>query len=120
MEPVKSSRIAAALVYKREIISIGLCQMKSHTFQKIYRKNDCAIYLHSEVDAIKNAIKSRVDLDTISRSTLYIARQKMTSSNGNWTQGLAKPCLGCEKCIKDYALKQVIYTLDNHGYAVID
>lgn len=94
--------------------------MKSHPIQKLYRKNDCAIYLHSEVDAIKNAINSRVDLETISRSTLYIARQKMTSSNGSWTQGLAKPCLGCQKCIEDYKLKQVIYTLENLGYAVID
>lgn len=119
MEPVKSARIAAALVYKREIVSVGLCQLKSHPFQKEYGKNELAIFLHAETCAIKNAVNDRVDPDIISKSTLYVARQKFTKSYGDWTQGIAKPCFGCQRCIATYDIKQVVYTLDNAGYAVV-
>lgn len=92
--------------------------MKSHPFQKTYAKHEEAIFLHSEVDAIKNAVNARVDPEIISKSTLYIARQRII--DGDWTQGIAKPCSGCQKCIAAFDINAVIYTLDNHSYAVID
>lgn len=107
-------------MYKKEILSVGICQMKSHTFQKNYAKHPDAIYLHAEVAAIKNALNSRIDLDILSRSTLYIVRRKRSVDSEGWVQGLSKPCSGCQKCIDSYGLKRVIYTLDINGYAVID
>lgn len=92
--------------------------MKSHPFQKMYSKHPAAIYIHAEVSAIKNAVNQRIDSDIIARSTLYIARQKIIDNK--WTSGLARPCSGCQRCIAAFDIKQVVYSLDNHGYTVFD
>lgn len=88
--------------------------MKSHTFQKSYAKHPGAIFLHAEISSIKNALNKKIDLDIISNSTLYICRQKIIS--GEWVSGLSKPCNGCQKCIKDFNIKKIIFSLDGNGY----
>jgi deoxycytidylate deaminase len=118
MEPAAAARIATALVYKREIISTGICQMKSHPFQKTYAKNSKAIFLHAEVDAIKNAVNQRIDLDIIAKSTLYICRQRIIAQE--WTAGIARPCSGCERCIAAFGINQVVFSLDDYGYGVLN
>jgi deoxycytidylate deaminase len=105
--------LAAGLVYKNKLISFGYSQMKSHTFQKKYGKNDDAIYLHAEVNCIHNAIRS--GFDRFDKSTLYVVRTKW---NGPFedkfkVDGISKPCSGCMKCVIDYKIKNVIYTNDN-------
>jgi len=92
--------------------------MKSHPFQKTYAKHKEAIYIHAEVDAIKNALNQRIDLDIISRSTLYICRQKIIDKK--WTPGIARPCSGCQRCIAAFDIKEVIYSLDDFGYDFLD
>ncbi|MFM7851590.1 MAG: hypothetical protein ACKO96_06630, partial [Flammeovirgaceae bacterium] len=39
IEPVRKARIAACLVYRNEIISFGINQMKTHPFQAQFSKN---------------------------------------------------------------------------------
>ena len=56
LRPIQSARIAAAIVQKNNIVSIGVNSRKSHPFQKKYGKNDDSIFLHAETDAIKNAL----------------------------------------------------------------
>lgn len=117
IEPVAAARITAALVYKREILAYGLCKMKSHPFQKTYGKSDKAIMLHAEVDCIKNAINDKIDLDILAKSTLLVMRQRII--NGKFTNGLAKPCCGCQRCIATFGIRKVIYSLNDEGHEIL-
>lgn len=109
--PVGHARIAAAVVYKGQIISIGTCRYHSHPFQKKYGPNNKAIYLHAEIDAILRAKRRSVDL---SKCDLYISRVKRPSSWSNtFVSGLAKPCSGCSRAIKDEGIRNVYYSLDS-------
>lgn len=108
IEPVAAARVAAAVVYKNKIVSIGYCRYHSHPFQKKFGSNNKAIYLHAEIDAILKAKAKRVDL---SKCSMYVARVKRSYSNSNaFIFGLAKPCEGCQKAIKFEGLKDVYYS----------
>jgi deoxycytidylate deaminase len=114
VEPVSRSRqrLSACLVYKNEIIGMGFNKKKSHPFQRKFAKHEEAIYLHAEIDAIKNALKV-VDADTISKSTLYIMRVKYEDTNAKkFVRGLSKPCEGCERAIAQFGIKKVYYTTE--------
>jgi deoxycytidylate deaminase len=115
IDPVKSSRLSACLVYKNNIIGYGFSQMKSHPFQAEFAKNEDAIYLHAETDCIKNALR-RVSHEEIAKSTLYIARAKRDNKNCYWMYGLAKPCPGCARAIATFGIEKVVYTLDGKDY----
>lgn len=110
--PVGHARIAAAIVYKNELISVGVCSYKSHPLQKHYGRNPHSIYLHAEVDALIKA-RSRIEARGISlkKCTLYIARVKRaSSSDASFIPGLAKPCEGCMKAIHEAGLTNIIFT----------
>jgi len=108
--PVANARVTAAIVYKNRIVSYGKNSWKSHPFQKEFGENEHKIYLHAEIAAIINA-KKRIPLDQLSKSTLYVARIKRPDTDSKiWIPGLAKPCLGCQKCIDEYQIQEVIYT----------
>lgn len=108
IEPVSKQRLAAAVLYKGKIISIGFNQMKTHPFAVEYAKNDEAIYLHAETDAIYKA-KKKLTEQELRKATLIIVRAK-NDINSNKHFGLAKPCPGCARCIEDHKIKTVIYT----------
>jgi deoxycytidylate deaminase len=116
VEPVAQARIAAGIVYRNNLISIGVNRSKTHPFQKRYCKNKDAIYLHAETDAIKNSI-NKIDLEKFSNSILYICRVKIYKKK--FVFGLAKPCDGCMKAISTFNIKKVYYTLDNGGYDLL-
>lgn len=111
-EPVFRQRLAALLVYKNEVIAIGINKTKSHPFQRKYAKHDDAIYLHAEVDCIKNALR-QYDEDIIAKSTMYVLRMKHPENKPKtFMRGLAKPCEGCQRAIAAYDIKHVYYTTD--------
>jgi deoxycytidylate deaminase len=113
--PVRSAKLASAIVLKDEIVSFGFNQMKSHPFQLRYAKNTEAIYWHSENMAIFNASK-KIDKADFRKATLYIARVKKPSAhNPNFIHGLACPCDGCKTAIDDFKIKRVVYTKDFEG-----
>ncbi len=117
VEPVAQARIAACLVYQNEIISFGINQRKSHPFQAMYGKNKDAIFLHSETDCIKNALKL-ISLDQLSRCSLYICRIKYEDyTKKRFVFGMAKPCAGCQRAIANFNINTVYYSLDNKGYS---
>lgn len=116
VEPVAQARIAAAIVYKNEIVSIGVNQRKTHPFQAKYSKNEDSIFLHAETDAIKNALK-HISLDELSSSVLYICRVKI--ENGKFVFGLSKPCCGCMRAISNFGINKVYYSLEEKGYTVL-
>lgn len=104
--------IAAALVYRDKVISYGTNQMKSHPYQSKYARNPEAIYWHAETSAIYIADK-KMKFDKFKNSTLYVARMKYSSNlKDSFVSGMCLPCEGCLRCIKDYGIKKVIYTLD--------
>lgn len=107
-------KIAAAIIYKNKIIKLSHNEIKSHTFQKQYAKNEHAIYFHAETSVIHKARKILGD-EKLKKATLIVARVSQIRSKAQ--QKLmghniaeAKPCEGCESCIKDFGIKKVIYT----------
>lgn len=119
VEPVAQARIAASIVYRNEIISVGVCQRKTHPFQAQYGKNKDCIFLHAETDAIKNAVKL-LNLDELAKSTLYVCRVKFEDySKKKFLFGMAKPCSGCARAIANFNISKVVYSLDNEGYQIL-
>jgi hypothetical protein len=113
--PIASARIAAAVVYRNEIISFGTNQMKSHPFQNRFSKNSKSIFLHAETDAIKNALK-HLDKDDLSKCTLYICRAKYDMENRNFIFGLSRPCVGCMRAIATFDIRKCVFSCDDGGY----
>lgn len=110
----KHYKLAAAIVYKNKIISYGFNSKKSNPFQSRFSKNEHSIYLHAEVDAIKNALK-KLSLEQLQKSTLIVARGKCI--NGELVHGLAKPCTGCQRAISTFGIPNVFYTEDIIGFS---
>lgn len=118
-EPVGSSRIAASIVLHKHVIAYGISQYKTHPLQSRFSSNSEAIYLHAEICAIKNALRT-INLSDLLKCTLYIARTKYTDETKQAiVQGIAKPCCGCSRAIATFGIKKVVYTLDNQGWETI-
>ena len=111
VEPVRGARIAASVVRKGKVVSYGYNHKKSHPFQAKFCKNAHAVFFHAEVHAIKNALIS-IEVDDLSKCELYIVRAKRDKSNRKWITGLSKPCIGCQKCIDLFDLKNVYYSYE--------
>ena len=109
------ARLAAAIVYKNRIISIGVNQKKSHPFQAKYSVNEDAIFHHAETDTIRTALRYLTEKD-FSKTTLYICRIKHADGPDTpliW--GLAKPCIGCQRAIATFDIKEVVYSEEGAG-----
>jgi deoxycytidylate deaminase len=106
-------KLSAALVIKRDIISIGNNMMRSHPVQKQYGKNNQAIYLHAEINAICNAL-NHINKDALKKATLYVYRVKKNAkvSNTAWVDGLACPCEGCTAAIHAFGINRVVHSTD--------
>lgn len=112
LQPVGNARIASCIVYKREILAYGFNKLKSHPLQSKYSRNDDSIFLHSEVDCVINFLRNN-SVDLLPKCTLYISRAKYADSKRRkFTRGLAKPCMGCNKCIEAFSIKRTVYTTD--------
>lgn len=106
--------ISAILFHGNRKIGSGLNTSKSHSFAVKYSKNPHAIFLHAEQSAIYSAEKLLGKSTLLGMKTiLYVARLKQVSNiNEEKIWGLAKPCDGCMKAIREYGISKVIYTLD--------
>ena len=118
--PAQREKLAAAIVCRNKIISVGMNSMKSHPMAAKYGKNEHAVYLHAEVAAIKNALRE-IDVDDFTKCDIYITRVKKEAPfTKKYVWGLAKPCAGCERAIAEFGLKRVIYTCDDGKYEVTE
>lgn len=104
-----NARVGAILTYKNTIVSFGSNSYKSHPLQKKYGKNANSIYLHAEIDAIRNALRV---FDDLSRCKLWICRAKRSSQFGPMVRAMSRPCSGCQKALEAFGLKQVVYTTE--------
>lgn len=117
--PAQREKLAAAVVYRNKIVSIGMNSMKSHPLAAKYGKNEHAIFLHAEVAAIKNALRE-IDVDDFTKCDIYITRVKKEAPfTKKYVWGLAKPCAGCERAIAEFGFKRVIYTCDDGDIGVM-
>ena len=116
ISPIRSGKIASAVVIRNDIISLGENSLKSHPFQFKYGRNPESIFLHSEVDAIRSSL-NHISVEDFHRATLYISRVKRISSQNkkDWVPGNACPCDGCATAIIAFGIKRVVFTTDTMG-----
>jgi tRNA(Arg) A34 adenosine deaminase TadA len=111
LAPTSNARIAAAVVRRGEIISLGHNRLKSHPFQLRFGRNNESIYWHAETAAIHSAYKRTPHL--LDGASLYVLRVKRPSSAAkHWILGNAKPCAGCSTAIQMFGIHHVHYTTD--------
>jgi deoxycytidylate deaminase len=101
-----NASLAAAIVYKNEIVGIGINEKKTHPFQKRFAKNQHSVYLHAETSAIKQALK-KISVDELKYAKMFVLRIKKDG-----TVAMSKPCPGCHRCIETFGIKKVYYTTD--------
>lgn len=110
------AKIAAMVLLKNKPICIGFNSRKTHTLQKKYGKNEHAICIHAEIDAIRKAC-FHVDQEDFGKLTMVVIRSK---KNKDW--GLAKPCshegAGCQAALAAFGIKNVYYSTDETGILV--
>jgi tRNA(Arg) A34 adenosine deaminase TadA len=113
-EPVANARIAAALLYKNEIVAIGSNRRKTHPFQALYGRNKDSIYLHAEIDCIKNSLK-HIEATQLAKCSLYVCRVKFDGPmHRRMVYGLAKPCQGCTRAIVNFDIKTIYFSCDDN------
>ena len=114
LERSAGARVIALLVYKNTHIKAwGRNSGKTHPLQAQFQKNEDAIYLHAEIDSIRNMLR-QLDPDELRHCTLYIARAKyVDGTKKKMVYGEAKPCTGCQSAILAFRIKKVVYTSDD-------
>lgn len=113
------TRLAAAVVIRNEIVAVGFNKRKTHPFQARYGADEHKVYLHAETDAINRALKY-CSKEELSRASLYVARVKYKnglSRQAVWAQ--SKPCIGCQKAINSFGIRNVIHTCEEGVYNII-
>lgn len=104
---VGRARVAACIVYRGRLVSMGFNTYKTHPLAKKYGHNEHAIYSHAELSAIRNSLRY-IGVDDLRYCSLYVGRAKII--DGKWQPGLAKPCVGCQRAIAEFGICNVHYT----------
>ena len=109
-------KLAAGIVYRKHLIATGVNSYKTHPLMNAWGKNEDSLFLHAEIDAIKNALKL-IDQNQLAKCDMYIVRVKRfsPSDKNKWTYGLAKPCIGCRRAIGNFNIKNVYWTTDEQN-----
>jgi deoxycytidylate deaminase len=125
LEPIASTtdhkwaRLAAAVVYKNNIIATGTNSLKTHPFQAKYGKTDKSICLHAEIAAIKSALRC-VSVEDMKDMDLYVLRVKKSGPRGPDVRAMALPCEGCMRAIVEFEIGTVYYTTDTGDVDVLE
>ena len=103
-------KLAAAVVYKKYVIATGVNSYKTHPMMNGEGYREGQVFLHAEMDAIRNALKL-IDADQLAQCDLYVVRVKRPGIHSkDWIYGLAKPCKGCTKAIAGFGIRNVYYS----------
>jgi tRNA(Arg) A34 adenosine deaminase TadA len=100
-------KLAAGVVFKNRLVAVGVNSYKSHPLMSKFGKNPEAIYLHAEVDAIKNALRV-LSLQELEKSDILVVRVKRDEHD--YKTCLAKPCEGCARAIETFNIRNLYYT----------
>ena len=109
------TKLAAFVVHKKRIVSIGFNQYKTNPIQVKFGKNKHSLCIHAEVSALRRAEKL-IDNKRMNNSILFVGRIKKKRVSPEIelvVSGLSFPCEGCQRAIKHFGIKKVIYSLDD-------
>ncbi len=114
--------LGAVLVVKGRLLSFGANRLKTHPFQQRFAKNEEALFLHAETDAINNALRQMSEADLCAaRTTLYLVRVKRRNGlESPYVRALSKPCVGCLGAIAQYNINKVIYTVNEIDMEILE
>lgn len=110
--PQDLASVVSSIYIGNRLVSYGFNSRKTHPLQYKYSKNNNAVCIHAEIDAIRNALRF-VHVDELKGASIYIARAKSPAPRKPKTlMGLAKPCSGCTRAIDAFGIRNVYYTED--------
>ena len=98
----KLPKLCAILATRDGHIFLGYNRYKTHPLQARFGKNDRAIYLHAEIDAIVQAARGRSD---IRGGRMWVARVLRDGQ-----PALARPCAGCMRALIHFGIEEVEWT----------
>lgn len=104
-------KMAAGIVYRRHLVATGVNSYKTHPLMASPGYNSDQIYMHAEVDAIRNALRI-ISQDQLAKSSIYVVRVKQQHEGGKYVFGLAKPCEGCARMIASFGIENVWWSQD--------
>lgn len=104
-------KMASGIVYRRHLVATGVNSYKTHPLMVSPGYHSEQIYMHAEVDAIRNALRI-ISQDQLAKSSIYIVRVKQRREGGEYVLGLAKPCNGCARIIASFGIESVWWSQD--------
>lgn len=104
-------KMAAGIVYRRHLVATGVNSYKTHPLMASPGYHREQIYMHAEVDAIRNALRL-VSQDQLAKAAIYIVRVKQNREEGGYTFGLARPCRGCTRMIASFGIDSAWWSED--------
>ena len=106
-------KLAAGIVYRNHLIATGVNSCKTHPLMLQFGKNSEALFIHAEIDAIKNALRL-ITQDQLAKCDMYVVRVKRPDNDlKNWQHAMARPCSGCQRAIISFGLKNIYYTTED-------
>lgn len=107
-------KLAAGIVYKKHLVATGVNSYKSHPLMTQFGKNSEAIFIHAEIDAIKNALRL-ISQEQLAKCDMYILRVKRSghSNKSPWVRAMSRPCEGCQRAIVHFGIQNVYYTAED-------
>jgi len=103
-EQVRSSRHAACLVYKKQVLAYGFNSLKTHPIMLTYGRNDKAIYLHAEVHVLVRTINQH-GVALLPKCDMYVLRLNKMGERSN-----SAPCTGCRRALDAFRIRNTFYT----------
>lgn len=104
--------VAALVVDKNTIVSVGINSSKTHPFVAKYKIDPWLDSLHAETTAIKKAITT-ISSRKLSKCLLYVCRARKI--DGEFVWGLSRPCENCQKFMRQFPPKLCIYSTNETG-----
>jgi deoxycytidylate deaminase len=93
-------KIGGCVVSKSKIVSVGFNKYKTHA-----KSNHPFQHVHCELDCILG-----IEENLLKDCTIYLYRE---TKNG--TVAISKPCIWCDRLLKNVGIKSVCYT-DNNSF----
>lgn len=109
---VAKAKMAAVIVYKNRIVSVGTNSAKTHPFMAKFGVNPYHQHHHAETCAIAKALKL-ISSKQLRACTLYVCRAKIFQNDYIW--GLSKPCSSCVNVLEIFPTRFCFYSKDNLG-----
>jgi len=104
-------KMSAGIVYRRDLVATGVNSYKSHPLMTGPGYNSEQIFMHAEVDAVRNALRL-IDQNDLSQCAIYVVRVKRSQDLRRWQYGMAKPCKGCARVIASFGIDSVWWSRD--------